>query len=285
MPIPAPNQLQTWTPPPGFPGSNQPKPDDPLTRIRERTLPTLSLGDGAGTKRIDEAGRFLVEDPTKVTVSDARYMQAGDAGRYLLDLQKSLGISGPQSNLESARAAVMDTLDRGAYQTSLADAQKLAAQGQQTGARSQALASLRGMELAGQRTQAEAGLQAEEGRRLDQYNQALLNAAQQQAQAQSQFRMQKAQMETEASRTDAQLKAQRELQRAETALRSGESLNAEEYRRRMAEYQNALDQVQQANTADVLAIQDRESKRGLAGTIVGGVLGAASKVAAAKMGG
>ena len=137
--------------------------------------------------------------------------------------------------------------------------------------------------MEGQKAQLEADLRQDEAGQMAAYESQLLRMAQEQGGALTGAKQESARAMTEGSFSNAQARAQRELDQAKMALTSGEALNAEEYKRRMAEYENALAQIQQANTGDMLQLTDAQAKRaGIIGGITAGISGGA-KVASAGM--
>jgi hypothetical protein len=195
-------------------------------------------------------------------VGDVKYQSPEQAASYIKGLQESLGLKGPEDASDATRKAAFSQLNREAYMGSLRDAANLSAQGQERGSRSQALSVLRGTELAGKKAQTEADIQQERARQMADYERMLFGAAQQQGGALSQF----------------------EAQRAQSALSAQQALTDDEWRRRMAAYEAALAQQQQANTADLAAIQKRQANVGAGLGFVGDLLGAGAQVGGAAIG-
>ena len=75
--------------------------------------------------------------------------------------------------------------------------------------------------------------------------------------------------------------AQREMAQANLEQDVGSALNANEYQRAMASYQNKLDQLQQQNSADVMALQQASDKTANITGIIGSAIGAGSRIASA----
>lgn len=254
----------------------------PISDIKNRQIPTLELGEGAGTNRISGAGKSIQGVPqAKVTTS--KYAGPSEAASYVQNLQKSLGITGPKSTIDATRAAATRTLDEQAYNAAIQGQQQLAAQGQTTGARSQALSALRGTELAGQKAQLEAQLQGQEAQQMQAYEQALLGAGLRQGEALTSADQEAARALTQGSQFNTNQQAARELAQAEMALTSGKALNAEEYQRRMSEYGNALAKIQQQNTGDILQIQDDAARRAAIMDIFGSLIGGGARIGAAAL--
>lgn len=256
--------------------------DTAISNIKKRQLPTLELGDGAGTERIAGAGQAIKGTP-QAQVTTAKYAGPSEAASYVQNLQKSLGITGPKSTIDATRAAATRTLDEQAYNAAIQGQQQLASQGQTTGARSQALSSLRGTELAGQKAQLEAQLQGQEAQQMQAYEQALLGAGLRQGEALTSADQEAARALTQGSQFNTNQKAARELAQAELALTSGKALNAEEYQRRMAEYENALAKIQQQNTGDILQLQESAGRRANITSGISAGIGAGAKVATGFM--
>jgi hypothetical protein len=258
--------------------------DAAIDRIQNRELPTLQLGDGAGVGRIRGSLDRIDVDAPQGKVTTAAFAGPRESARYIKGLQAGLGLKGPQSALDETRKASTMQLEQGTLAQAVRDSQQLAAQGQSTGSRSQALASLRGQTLEGQKAQLEADLRQEEAGQMAAYESQLLRMAQEQGGALTGARQESARAMTEGSFNNAQARAQRELQQAEMALTSGEALNAEEYKRRMAEYENALAKIQQANTGDMIQLTDAQAKRAnIAGGLTAGI-GAGAKIASSAIG-
>lgn len=250
-----------------------------IARIQHRTIDDLDLGDGAGTSQIEQSGRHLANTPQGRVSDPGSYTGASQAAGYINQLQKTLGIKGPQDTSQATKDAAFQELDREAYMGAIRDQGNLARQGQSTGARSQALSALRGTELAGQRAQVGASIDQDAARQMQAYEQALLGAAQNQGQNMSQYGLSRANQLTNASFDNARLQAARESERAQNQMQTGIQMNDEEYRRRIAEYQNALDQINQKNTADMLDLEEANRKSALRTQIFGDVLSAGAGIA------
>lgn len=255
---------------------------DALSRIRGRQLPDLQMGEGPGTQRITESTQYLRDTP-QGRVSTAQYAGPREATQYIRDLQRGLGLKGPQSALDATRRAATMQLEQGTLEQAVRDSQQLAAQGQSTGSRSQALSALRGQTLAGQKAGLEADLQQDEAARMAAYESQLLEMAQQQAGALTSADQEAARVRTQGSFANAQAEANRQLEKAKMSLTSGEALNAEEYKRRMAEYGNALAQVQQLNTADILEINKNAQTQQNWMDFVSGLANAGARVGTAAI--
>ena len=257
--------------------------DAALGNIRNRKVQDLNIGTGVGTDRLSKANQAISGIP-QAQVSDAgAYTSSEDAAGYIQGLQKQLGISGPKSALDATRDAATRTLDEQTYKASLGDAQRLASQGQSTGARSQALGTLRSQELAGQKSQLEADLQQDEAGQMNAYNQMLLGMAQRQGGALAGHELSRSSQANQAAQANAQLQAAREQAQAGMEFDIGSATNEEEYKRKMASYQNTLDQLQQQNTADVLSLQAAGDKASNVLGVVGAGIGALGGVASAGL--
>ncbi|WP_299081617.1 hypothetical protein [uncultured Paraglaciecola sp.] len=254
-----------------------------LSNIKGRKVTDLNLGTGAGTDRIAGAGSKISGIPQAQVTDAGSFASANDAAGYIQGLQSKLGISGPQSALDATRTAAERKLDTETYQQSLQDAQQLASQGQSTGARSQALGVLRGQALAGNKANLEANLQQGEADATQNYNNMLLNLAQRQGGAMSSYDLNRASQANQAAQSNAALQAQREQAQAGLEFDVGGALNAEEYKRAMAGYQNRLDQLQQENTADVLALNAASDKAANITGLIGAGIGAAGGIASAGL--
>ncbi|WP_299077607.1 hypothetical protein [uncultured Paraglaciecola sp.] len=264
--------------------SNLSEEEEALERIKNREIPVLDLGKGSGTPFTRAAGSYLGGTPRGKVVKAGDYVTGSQAGSSINELRQALGLKGPQGTADTARTAAFDRLDRAAYQGSIQDKTNLAAQGQATGARSQALSALRGSELAGQKAQVEAGIAERDADRMAQYEQALLGAGLGAAQNQSAYNLARSGQLTDANLANARLQAQREQDRARTALSQGTDLNAEEYRRKLAEQQNKLLQISQLNTADMLEIEEDARKDELLANTIGALLSTAGRVGGAAIG-
>lgn len=255
-----------------------------MDNIQSRNVKTLELGEGKGTQRIADAGQHLAGTPQAAVRDAGAYTAAPQAAGYIQALQSKLGQTGPKSAIDATRDAATRKLEEQTYRQSIQDAQQLASQGQSTGARSQALGVLRGQQLAGNKAQLEADLQQDEAATMNAYEQRLLDMAQRQGSAIAGHELTRTSQANQAAQANAQMQAQRELQRAQTALTSGKALNAEEYQREIAAYQNALDQLQQKNTGDMLRIMQENAEGDAIAQGIGSALGVAGQLGGAALG-
>lgn len=252
-----------------------------LANIKGRKVADLNLGEGVGTSRIAAAGEKIAGTPQAKVTDAGGFTSSGDAAGYIKGLQSSLGLKGPKSAIDATRDAATRKLDEQTYQQSLQDAQQLASQGQSTGARSQALGVLRGQALAGNKANLEADLQQNEAATMNDYEKMLLNMAQSQGGAMSTQALNRSQQLNQANQFNTAQQAQREMAQANLEQDVGSALNANEYQRAMASYQNKLDQLQQQNSADVMALQQASDKTANITGIIGSAIGAGSRIASA----
>lgn len=254
--------------------------DTATERISRREIPDVNYTDGAGADLVKGASQYLSKTPQGQVTDAGGFTSAKDAGSYVKGLESALGLKGPVDTRQTAQDAAFGQLDREAYEGSIRDKTNLAAQGQQTGARSQALSTLRGTELAGNRANVAANIEGQYANRMADYERALLGTGAQQAATQSQYGLNRAGQLTNASLANARLEADRDTQRASTALAQG----SDAQNRAMQEQQNILNQIAQKNTADMLRIQNEARKDA---QIMGGItagLGAIGGVASAGVG-
>lgn len=211
-----------------------------------------------GGKLVRATNQPALESASKA-VGDVKYQSPEQSAAYISQLRSALGLKGPEDTAEATRKAAFGQLNREAYMGSLRDAANLSAQGQERGARSQALSVLRGTELAGKKAQTEADIQQARAQQMADYERMLFGAAQQQGGAMSQF----------------------EAQRAQQALGAQQALTDDEWRRQMAAYEAMLAQNQQANTADMAAIQKRQANVAAGLGVFGDVLDAGASLGSA----
>jgi hypothetical protein len=200
-------------------------------------------------------------------VGSQKYQTPEQAAAYIKSLQSALGVKAPQESAQEIRDAAVTQLQEAAHRQAVADASGLASRGLGDSAIGAALSQLRGTRLAGEKTQALAGISLADQARMDAYNRQLLGDAMQAGAQQSQFG----------------------AQQAQAGLQAQQSLADDEFRRRQAAYEAQLAQIQQANTADLAAIQKRQANvsagLGLFGDLantaasatVGGITAARSK--------
>lgn len=256
-----------------------------LENIKNRKIETLKLGEGEGTAGIRKSGQ-AISGINQAEITDAGgFTTAKEAGGYIQGLQSQLGLAGPKSALDATRSAAERKLDEATYEASLQDAQQLASQGQSTGARSQALSVLRSQQLAGDKAGLEADLQQDEANVLNQYEEMLLKLGANQGQVMSNQALDRAQQLNQATQFNVGEKSKRQEQQADLSFDVGKALNAQEYQRQMAEYENRLAQIQQQNTADTLALQAASDRTAAITSGITAGIGAAAKVASAGIGG
>lgn len=242
----------------GIKGRNR-EDEDALSNIRERVVGTIELG---GADPSANAG--IIKD-----VEDRDYTSAQDAGSYIKQLQKTLGVKGPESIKSEMLADADRKMDTAAHRQAVLDASGLASRGLTNSGTAAALESQRGINLAGQKAGYAVDVAQSEADRMDAYRRELMGAAQANAAQQAQFGLS----------ADAQQQAQQRAQ-----FDAASTVTDQQYRNIMAQYQNQLDQLQQANTTDMLTLQQNQAERDKNSALISSGIGLAGSLGGAAIG-
>lgn len=153
---------------------------------RERYLMTRTK-DNSFTQSLRDAGVLppfvnpnappkLVQPTPKTTTAPAvkqtkaTYAGPNKAAAYLQGIDASLGIKAPVDTRAAVRTATMGELDKSAHEQDIAQAHRVARQGAGGSALELSLQNRTGQQLAGNRAQAEAGIQQDFANSQDEYN-------------------------------------------------------------------------------------------------------------------
>lgn len=213
-----------------------------------------------------QSGGDLVQAPNQAALQAAtenvagqKYQTPEQAAGYIKSLQASLGVKSPEASSQAIRDAATESLQESAHRQAVSDASGLASRGLGDSAIGAALAQSRGTRLAGEKTQAMAGIDLADQSRMDAYNRQLMGDAMQTGAQQSQF--------------GAQVAGQ--------GLQAQQAMADDEFRRKQAAYQAQLDQINQANAADLAAIQKRQANISAGLGFAGAALGAGAQLGSA----
>lgn len=195
-------------------------------------------------------------------VGSQKYQTPEQAAGYIKSLQSALGVRAPQESSKAIRSAAVADLKDAAHRQAVADASALASRGLGDSAIGAALAQQRGARFSGEKARTLSGIDLADQARMDAYNRQLMGDAMQTGAAQSQFG----------------------AQTAQAGLQAQQMLAADEAQRRQQAYQAYLDQINQRNMADTMAINKRAANVQAGLGFAGAALGAAGSAASGNIG-